>query len=374
VDKVSAIFVPVVLVISMVTFLAWGFVTGDWQQALLNAVAVQVIACPCALGLATPTSIMAGTGVAARYGILIKDAEALETAHAVNVVVFDKTGTLTEGKPAVVAIESAPHTDASPGLELAAAVQQYSDHPLANAVAHEAQRQGLVLRSGGNAKALPGRGVQATVDGMTVYLGNSRLMQELGVATTTLQDVAIRHEADGRTVSCLAIEKSATLELAGLLAFGDTLKPSARQAVARLQALGVPSVMLNGDNTGSAKAIASMVGITEFRAEVLPADKAGFITQLKADGKKVPMVGDGINDSPALALADVGMAMSTGTDVAMHAAGITLMHADAEAKHYMQHGLMLSKVHSVKTIQLPRMPSSSLCIRAGDVSHPIYRV
>ncbi|MDQ9170069.1 heavy metal translocating P-type ATPase [Oxalobacteraceae bacterium R-40] len=327
VDKVSAVFVPVVLLISLVTLVAWGVLTGDWQQALLNAVAVQVIACPCALGLATPTSIMVGTGVAARHGVLIKDAEALETAHAITTVAFDKTGTLTEGKPAVVAIESGK-LDSRRVLELARAVQQYSDHPLAKAVETEAISQGVALLPAANAKALPGRGVQADANGMTVYLGNARLMNELGVATHELEDRAAAHAQDGRTVSWLAVSDGSGMQLAGLLAFGDTLKPSAKAAVARLAAIGVRSVMLTGDNPGSAKAIAQAVGITDFKAEVLPADKANVVAALKNEGHKLAMVGDGINDAPALAAADVGIAMATGTDVAMHTAGITLMRGD----------------------------------------------
>lgn len=327
VDKVSAVFVPVVLFISAVTFFAWGLLTGDWQQALLNAVAVQVIACPCALGLATPTSIMAGTGVAAKYGILIKDAEALETAHAVNVVAFDKTGTLTEGKPAVVAVETVSESEHEV-LGLARAVQQYSDHPLAKAVEAEAVKQGITLRSASGAQALPGRGVRAEVDGTTVYLGNRRLLQEIGLPTASLEGLAQLHENAGRTVSWLAVQTAGRVELAGLLAFGDTLKPSAKAAVQRLRDIGVTSVMLTGDNPGSAKAVAAAVGIIDFRAEVLPADKANVVAAIKQGGKTVAMVGDGINDAPALASADVGIAMSTGTDVAMHTAGITLMRGD----------------------------------------------
>ncbi|MBV0881394.1 heavy metal translocating P-type ATPase [Noviherbaspirillum sp. L7-7A] len=327
VDKVSAVFVPVVLLISLVTLLGWGLMTGDWQQALLNAVAVQVIACPCALGLATPTSIMAGTGVAARYGILIKDAEALETAHAVNVVAFDKTGTLTEGKPAVVAVEAGSRSWHAL-LEMARAVQQYSEHPLARAVQAEAIRRGIALRPATAAQALAGRGVRADVDGATVHLGNKRLMHEIGLDTAAMEEAAAQHESAGRTVSWLAIRGHGATELAGLLAFGDTLKPSARAAVQRLRAIGVASVMLTGDNPGSARAVASAVGISDFRAEVLPGDKADVVAALKKDGKTVAMVGDGINDAPALAAADVGIAMSTGTDVAMHTAGITLMRGE----------------------------------------------
>jgi Cu+-exporting ATPase len=319
VDQVSAVFVPVVLLISIVTLLAWGLLTGDWQHALLNAVAVQVIACPCALGLATPTSIMAGTGIAARHGILIKDAEALETAHAVTVVVFDKTGTLTEGRPTLAAVEGYGQSGDTV-LQQAWAVQQYSDHPLAKAVADAARERGLALPAAQDAEALPGRGVKAKVGGATVYLGNQRLMRELGVAA----DGAQEHEHLGRTVSWLVVDNA----LAGLLAFGDSVKPSARAAVARLEGLGVKCMMLTGDNAGSAAAVAAAVGITEFRSEVLPADKSGVVAALKAQGHKVAMVGDGINDAPALAAADIGIAMATGTDVAIHTAGITLMRGD----------------------------------------------
>jgi Cu+-exporting ATPase len=325
VDRVSAVFVPVVLLVSLVTLLGWGLATGDWQQALLNAVAVQVIACPCALGLATPTSIMVGTGAAARHGILIKDAEALETAHAVDVVVFDKTGTLTEGKPDVVAVEGA---DPRRVLELAWAVQQYSDHPLARAVAQAARAQQLVLAPATEAGALAGRGVQARVGGATVYLGNQRLMGELGAPVDALLAHARAHEDKGRTVSWLAVRSDAGLRVEGLLAFGDRVKPTAALAVRRLEEMGVRSLMLTGDNKGSARAVAEALGIRDYVAEVLPADKANVVAETMKSGRKVAMVGDGINDAPALAAADVGIAMASGTDVAMHTAGITLMRGD----------------------------------------------
>ncbi|GAB3419658.1 heavy metal translocating P-type ATPase [Massilia agilis] len=325
VDKVSAVFVPVVLLISLVTLLGWGFATGDWQQALLNAVAVQVIACPCALGLATPTSIMVGTGAAARHGILIKDAEALETAHAVKLVVFDKTGTLTEGKPQVVAVEG---DEPNRVLEQAWAVQQYSDHPLAKAVVDAARERGLVLPQASEASALPGRGVQARSGEQTLYLGNLRLMQELGAATGPFASAARRHEESGRTVSWLAAKDGTGVHILGLVAFGDRVKPSASLAVQRLAQMGVGAMMLTGDNQGSARAVAKALGLQSYVAEVLPADKARVVTEAMASGKKVAMVGDGINDAPALAAADVGIAMASGTDVAMHTAGITLMRGD----------------------------------------------
>ncbi|MET0961527.1 MAG: heavy metal translocating P-type ATPase [Noviherbaspirillum sp.] len=324
VDRISAVFVPVVLLISVLTFLAWGLLAGDWQQALLTAVAVQVIACPCALGLATPTAIMAGTGVAARYGILIKDAEALEIAHALKVVAFDKTGTLTEGRPALVAIEG----DAQQVLTLALALQQYSDHPLAKVVRLEAAARGMSPLPAHNAQALPGRGVSAQLDAGAAYLGNARLMHELGVDTGPWEAAAAAHEQAGRTVSWLALHDARQSVLLGLLAFGDNIKPSAAQAVALLRQAGIRSVMLSGDNAGSAAAVGAATGVDELHAGLLPADKVTAVAALKQGGVLVGMVGDGINDAPALAAADVGIAMSTGTDVAMHTAGITLMRGD----------------------------------------------
>jgi len=327
VDKVSAVFVPVVLLISVITLLAWAWFSGDWQQALLNAVAVQVIACPCALGLATPTAIMAGTGVAARYGILIKDAEALETAHTIRVVAFDKTGTLTEGRPSIVKMMGISITD-NDVLQLAASMQQHSDHPLAKAVMQRAAEQGITPRAVGNAHALPGLGLQANLDDKTIYLGNARLMADLVIDTSSGQQFATEHEIAGRTVSWLAMRDASGTHVIGLLAFGDVVKVSARTAIEKLNALGVGSVMITGDNEGAASAIAQAAGITEFHAQVLPSEKAALITRLKQTHGVVAMVGDGINDAPALAAADIGIAMASGTDVAMHTAGITLMRAD----------------------------------------------
>ena len=328
VDKASAVFVPVVLLISLVTLLAWGLATGDWRQALLNAVAVQVIACPCALGLATPTGIMVGTGAAARHGILIKDAEALETAHALRMVVFDKTGTLTEGRPRVVALEG---EDSRRLLALAAAVQQGSAHPLARAVTELAAEQDVAVLAATESAALPGRGVRARVDGATVWLGNRRLLGEIGAGAAlpaALVAAAERHEADGRTVSWLAREQGDAIAVEGVLAFGDRLKGTSRAAIARLRDLGVDSMMLSGDNEGSARAVAQALGLTRWVAQVQPQDKADVVRGLMTEGRKVGMVGDGINDAPALAAADVGIAMAGGTDVALHTAAITLMRGD----------------------------------------------
>jgi len=326
VDRVSAVFVPVVIGIAAVTLLGWGILGGDWTQATLNAVAVLVIACPCALGLATPTAIMAGTGVAARHGILIKDAQALEVAHSVRVVAFDKTGTLTEGRPALAALIPAAGVDERAALALAGSLQQGSEHPLARAVVAAAQRRGLDLVDAQDVRALAGRGVEGVVEGRPLLLGSARLMQEQGVDLSGLIAQAEAFEREGRTVSWLAYAD--TRGALALLAFGDEMKPSARPAIERLRALGVKSVMLTGDNHRAAQAVATQLGLDTVEAQVLPADKARVVERLRGQGAKVAMVGDGINDAPALAAADVGIAMSTGTDVAMHAAGITIMRGD----------------------------------------------
>jgi Cu+-exporting ATPase len=326
VDQVSAVFVPVVLALALLTLLGWGFGSGQWERAILDAVAVLVIACPCALGLATPTAIMAGTGVAARHGILIKDAEALEIAHGVTIVAFDKTGTLTEGRPELLACE-AGDGDAAALLAASAAMQAGSEHPLARAVMAAAQRDGLAVPPANDVRAAAGRGVSAVVEGRALRLGSTRWMQELGVDLAAFTARAEALQAQGRTVSWLA-DVSGAPKLLGLLAFGDAPRPSAAAAVRRLHALGVRTVLVSGDHRGSAEAVARALGIDEVRAEVLPQDKAAIVAELKAGGARVAMVGDGINDAPALAAADVGIAMGSGTDVAMHAAGITLMRGD----------------------------------------------
>jgi Cu+-exporting ATPase len=326
VDQVSAVFVPVVMVLALLTLLGWGLGTGNWETAILNAVAVLVIACPCALGLATPTAIMVGTGVAARHGILIKDAEALEIAHRIKVVAFDKTGTLTEGKPELVAFD-AIDGDRHALLSASAAIQAGSEHPLAKAVIDAAQREQAPKLEAGKVRAVAGRGMAATVNGRDLRLGSTRWMDELKVDFSALKAKADSLQAEGRTVSWLA-DVSDVPVLKGLLAFGDTIKPTAKQAISRLSANGVRSVLVTGDNKGSAQAVGNSMGITEIRSEVLPEDKARIVAELKAADEVVAMVGDGINDAPALAAADVGIAMSTGTDVAMRAAGITLMRGD----------------------------------------------
>jgi Cu+-exporting ATPase len=326
VDRVSAMFVPAIIAIAAVTLLGWGVTTGLWQDALLNAVAVLVIACPCALGLATPTAIMAGTGVAARRGILIKDAEALEVAHGVQVVAFDKTGTLTEGKPTLVVAESVTGAHGAL-LACAAAIQSGSEHPLARAVMDAARREQITAPPAMQQRAVPGRGMSALVRGRELRLGSSRYMEELGVDVAALGQRAAALQAEGRSVSWVS-DVTDKPRLLGLLAFGDPVKTSAAAAIQRLHGMGMKTVLVTGDNRGSAEAVGRQLGLSDVRAEVLPEDKAALVAQLRQGSRRVAMVGDGINDAPALAAADVGIAMSTGTDVAMHAAGITLMRGD----------------------------------------------
>ncbi|CAM3640167.1 heavy metal translocating P-type ATPase [Roseateles saccharophilus] len=328
VDRVSAVFVPFVLGAALLTFLAWLALAGNWENALINAVSVLVIACPCALGLATPAAIMAGTGVAARHGILIKDAQALELAHAVTVVAFDKTGTLTEGKPALAAVVPAGASSREDVLALAAALQQSSSHPLAVAVMDKTREAGLPVPEAGQVKALAGRGVEGVVQGLKLALGSTRLLKELGLDAGATLDAAQQLEREGRTVSWLMATEGESRRVLGLLAFGDTVKAGARAGVARLHELGIRTVMLTGDNRGAAQAVAQQLGIDEVRAEVLPGDKAAIVTQLRDAGEVVAFVGDGLNDGPALAAASVSYAMAGGADVATETAGVTLMRGD----------------------------------------------
>ena len=325
VDKVSQVFVPVVLLIALATLLGWWLYGAPIETALINAVAVLVIACPCALGLATPTAIMAGTGVAARHGILIKDAEALERAHEVSAVVFDKTGTLTSGTPQIAHF-SALDGDEAHLLQAAGALQRGSEHPLAKAVLDACAARNINVPDVTDSQSLTGRGIAGTLEGRRLALGNRRLLEETGLAPGSLAASASAWETEGRTLSWL-IEQSPQPQVLGLFAFGDTLKPGAQSAIAQLNARHISSHLLTGDNRGSAKVVAEALGISDVHAEVLPADKAATVTELKKTGV-VAMVGDGINDAPALAAADIGIAMGGGTDVAMHAAGITLMRGD----------------------------------------------
>ncbi len=325
VDRISAIFVPVVVSLAVLTFLGWWLVGGAPEAGFVAAVSLLVIACPCALGLATPTAIMVATGMAARRGILIKDAEALERAHDVTAVIFDKTGTLTEGRPSLTDVAAAPGATEDEVLRLAAAAQQGSEHPLARAVLTAVSERGLALPPVAEFQGLAGRGLAAVVEGRAILLGSPRLMRERSVETAPLAERAAALEEQGRTIMWLA---QADGRLLGFLAAADTVKDSARGAVAALQAAGVVPVMLTGDNPRAAQAVAAALGIERVVAEVLPEDKAAEVGRLKAEGHVVAMVGDGVNDAPALAAADVGIAMGTGTDVAMHTAGITLMRGD----------------------------------------------
>ncbi len=326
VDKVSQVFVPAVLVIAVFTLIGWLLTGAPAEVALINAVAVLVIACPCALGLATPAAIMAGTGVAARHGILIKDAEALEVAHAVNAVAFDKTGTLTSGKPQIIHLHAVDGDEAQI-LRLAGALQRGSEHPLARAVLERCEADGVTVPDVQKSQALSGRGIAGTLDGQQLALGNRRMLEEYGLQPGELLETAQRWEAEGRTLSWL-VEHAPEPRLLGLFAFGDSLKDGAAAAIAGLAARHIRSHLITGDNRGSARVVAEALHIDDVHAEVLPADKAATVAELKKGGAVVAMVGDGINDAPALAAADVGIAMGGGTDVAMHAAGITLMRGD----------------------------------------------
>ena len=332
VDQVSAVFVPVVLVLALVTLLGWWLTGHTFEVALIHAVAVLVIACPCALGLATPAAIMAGTGVAAKHGILIKDAQALELAHKVDVVAFDKTGTLTVGKPKLTALSIAAGMDEAGLLSVAASLQSGSEHPLARAVVLAAQEKGLAIESPDNVRSVPGRGSEGEVGVRSFLIGSLRWMDELGVDLRSLAERATELQMQGATVSAMAERTTDGLTLRALMAFGDEPKPGAQEALAALRARGIKTVMISGDNRGAAEAMARRLGLRpeegEVMAEVLPGDKAARVVALKDGGHTVAMVGDGVNDAPALAAADVGMAMGNGTDVAMHAAGITLMRGD----------------------------------------------
>ena len=326
-DKVSGVMVPVVIAIAAVTALGWGFIGGDWAAATLNAVSVLVIACPCALGLATPAALMAGTGVAAQSGILIRDADALEQAQALTIVAFDKTGTLTEGRPRAEKFVSFSG-DENSMLALAAGLQQGSSHPLAQAVLASAKERHLAPVAMQNSRTLAGRGVTAQNDGKDYWFGNRRLLQDLGWSDSELDQHQQAAGAEGYTLAWLARSSEAGNQLLGLVLFRDTVRSTARAAIAQLHQLGIRTLMLSGDNRASAEAIAREIGLDDVRADILPEHKADAIRALQQQGALVAMVGDGINDAPALAAADVGIAMGGGTDVAMQTAGITLMQSD----------------------------------------------
>jgi len=321
-DRISGIFVPIVLGVALLTAAGWYFATGDFQQSLIPAVAVLVIACPCSLGLATPTAIMVGTGLGARRGILIKNGEALERGEKIDVVMFDKTGTLTEGRPKVTQVIA---TNAQLGeagvLGLAASLEQLSEHPLAHAIVLAARAQGLSLNQVDGFESLAGKGLRGTIAGEAMLVGSPRLLREAGVAMAGLQERIAEHQAAAQTV--VAVARSG--ELIGLVAIADILKADAKAAVELLHAKGLQTAMISGDNDKTARAIAQQVGIDHVFAEVLPQEKAEKVRLLQLQGQRVAFVGDGINDAPALAQADLGIAMGTGTDIAIEAGNIVLV-------------------------------------------------
>jgi P-type Cu+ transporter len=324
-DKVASWFVPAVLVVSVIAFVVWAAVGPQprFAHALVNAVAVLIIACPCALGLATPMSIMVGVGRGASEGILVRDAEALETMEKVDTLVMDKTGTLTEGKPRLTTVVAAEGFDEGTVLELAASLEKASEHPLAEAVLAGAKERGVQLAEADGFQAITGKGVTGTVQGRQIGFGNTALMRELGVGQEALEQRAEAMHREGQTAMFLACDS----RLAGLIAVADPIKESSLQAIRELKEQGVRVVMVTGDNRTTAAAVAGKLGI-EFEADVLPGEKAEAVKRLQAQGRVVAMAGDGVNDAPALAQANVGIAMGTGTDVAIAAAGITLIQGD----------------------------------------------
>jgi Cu+-exporting ATPase len=328
-DQVSGWFVPAVMAVAAVAFVAWSLWGPEprFTFGLIAAVAVLIIACPCALGLATPMSIMVGVGRGAQAGVLIKDAEALERLEKIDTLVVDKTGTLTEGRPKVVAVETIGTTSKNELLRLAAALERSSEHPLAAAIVRAAEDEGLALPTVAAFEAVTGKGVTGTVDGRKVAIGNAKLFADLGFATGELDQSAERLRGEGATAMYVAIDGAP----AGIVAVADPIKPTTPAAIASLKAEGVRVVMLTGDNRTTAEAVARKLAIEEVVADVLPDQKSAIVERLRADGRSVAMAGDGVNDAPALAAAEVGIAMGTGTDVAMESAGVTLVKGDLSA-------------------------------------------
>ena len=326
VDKVAGWFVPIVLICSVITFIVWAIFGPEpaMTYALVNAIAVLIIACPCALGLATPMSIMVGTGKGAQNGVLIKNAEALESMEKVDTIVVDKTGTLTAGKPELTAIDVQVGQDEDEFLALVASVESASEHPLAEAIVRAAQERSLIIPKATDFKSITGEGVQAVVDGKKVAIGNSKLMESLNSFDNELSTKADVRRKDGETVMFVAIDGKA----AGIISVADPIKPSTKEAISLLHDAGLKVVMLTGDNEKTAQAVANKLGIDEVYADVSPEDKNRIVKEMQDSGKLVAMAGDGINDAPALAQANVGIAMGTGTDVAMESAGITLLKGD----------------------------------------------
>jgi Cu+-exporting ATPase len=328
-DQVSGWFVPAVIAVAIAAFFAWGVWGPEprFSYGLIAAVAVLIIACPCALGLATPMSIMVGVGRGAQAGVLIKDAEALERLEKIDTLVVDKTGTLTEGKPKVVAVETVGAIAKADLLRFAAALERSSEHPLAAAIVRAAESEGVALPAVTAFDAVTGKGVTGAVDGRKVAIGNAKLFADLSIATAPLDAIADRLRADGATAMYVAVDGAP----AGVVAVADPIKATTPDAIARLKAEGVRVVMLTGDNKTTANAVARKLGIEHVEADVLPDRKSAIVEKLRAEGRKVAMAGDGVNDAPALAAAEVGIAMGTGTDVAMESAGVTLVKGDLSA-------------------------------------------
>ncbi|SCW51510.1 Cu+-exporting ATPase [Paenibacillus tianmuensis] len=324
-DRISGIFVPIVVGIAVLTFLIWYFavVPGEFANALEKAIAVLVIACPCALGLATPTSIMAGSGRAAEFGILFKGGEHLESMHRIDTIVLDKTGTVTKGKPELtdVSIEAA---DEATVLRLVAAAEKQSEHPLAEAIVEGIRSKGIPFSEAERFEAIPGYGIAAVVEGREVLVGTRKLLRREGIEFAQAEGAMERMESEGKTAMLIAVDR----QYAGMVAVADAVKETSQEAIARLKQEGIEVIMITGDNRRTAEAIARQVGIDRVLAEVLPEGKAAEVKKLQAEGRKVAMVGDGINDAPALATADVGIAVGTGTDIAIEAADVTLMQGD----------------------------------------------
>ncbi|GIN57298.1 copper-translocating P-type ATPase [Lederbergia ruris] len=325
-DRVSGIFVPIVVGIAIVTFLVWFFIVepGELRSALVPAITVLVIACPCALGLATPTSVMAGSGRAAELGVLFKGGEYLENTRLLNTIVLDKTGTVTKGDPELTDVLPQPEFTEEELLSLVASAENSSEHPLAEAIVKGAKAMGTMMKEPESFKAIPGFGIRAVIEGKTVFVGTRKLMHQQAIDVTSVEEVMSKLELDGKTAMLIGVDQ----QLAGVIAVADTVKETSKAAIERMHELGLEVIMLTGDNERTAQAIGKQVGIDRVIAEVVPEQKANEIRKLQQMNKKVAMVGDGVNDAPALAVADIGMAIGTGTDVAIEAADITLMRGD----------------------------------------------
>lgn len=323
-DRISGIFVPIVIGIALITFIGYYLIQGNFNTGLINAVAVLVIACPCALGLATPTAIMVGTGKGAENGILFKSGEHLEKAHEMDTIVFDKTGTITKGEPEVTDIIPLGEMNRDELIKIAAAVEKASEHPLGQAIVRKAEEELFMIKEAEKFSAIPGKGIKARVDDKNIYVGNRRLMEEENIDVKALEKGLSQLEEEGKTAMIVAVNGN----IEGIIAVADKIKESSKEAIEKLIDMGLEVYMITGDNERTARAIGKQVGIKNVLAEVLPENKAEVVERIKSEGKKVGMVGDGINDAPALVAADVGFAIGTGTDVAIEAADVTLMRGD----------------------------------------------